>query len=186
MKAKKRKSTKKSKVPRVRLPKQGMTLAQEVFLASLQYPLPWWSKPLRALKWAAAPFLFLAYKVKEIGVAVWTYFICNRVMWSIVAIAGLAVSALAAVAYTLGLLFVVCQPHWLTMSFQRGMTTYEASFFEFFPAWDNLPLLGLVEAFFLGLAFLVLIGLAVFIHWSITKWFPDNWQRVKETLGLED
>ena len=72
------------------------------------------------------------------------------------------------------------------MWFQRGLTTYEPSFFEFFPDVWNLAPLGLIQLFALGALIVVVMLITMLIHWSITKWFPDNWQRVKETLGLED
>lgn len=167
-KSPKRKSSK----PRV---KPGLTLQAEAILAAAvedERLDAIRQKRLRILKWCAAPFLFVGYKLWE----------TLQGVGFVVAWVGVAFGFTFSAFYIVGFVIQLLLPADITMAIVTTTAKGELPcFFCFFPSQLQIAALGIQSTVVIVLLLLLLVG----VRSAFRHWFPANWAKVKRRLNLE-
>jgi hypothetical protein len=128
--------------------------------------------------------VFVAYKIIETCKGIWKYFFTNTTLWGIVGFLVFAIAFMMGILYVFGFIFTAILPSWWIDILIRGSTFKDESMFKFFPDSDSWPYIAFANLFAIGIAAVVLILGGFAIHALITKIFPENWRKAKETMGL--
>lgn len=135
----------------------------------------------RALRWAAAPFLFMIYKLIETGQWLGRGF-AQKVFPALMPII-VGASVLCGILMSFGFLATLVLPNswlWWLVSVYTAKEEYPCMFC-FYPPTISLIPLGLTTVWVLAIA--LLLGAAC--RQAFTEWFPANWHKVKTDLDLE-
>lgn len=168
-------ATKKKTQKKAKRPAQGLTLQAEVVLTSSAEE--WRQRELRKkrarmLRWCAAPFLFVGYKLWE----------TLRGVGFVVAWGGTAFGLVFSTFYFIGFVIQLLLPADVTMAILEVTAKDEQPcLFCFFPSSLQIAALGIQSM----AALMLLLLLFIATRSAFKYWFPNNWAKVKKRLDLE-